>query len=415
MRDALGWIEEQEPALCRRIAAWAEISSGTFDRDGIHELGESVEALAAPLCDRVERVPLAPFETVDDDGTRVSTPLGDAWIYRRRPDAARQVLLAVHLDTVFGVDHPFRAVTGPVTDDPELPGRRILRGPGVCDAKGGLALLWAALEAFERERPDDATGWTVLLNPDEEIGSPGSAPLLAAEAQDADFGLVFEPALPDGALAGARKGSGNFQLVARGRAAHVGRAFDEGRSAIHTLAALVHRLAVYGAETPGVIANVGFLRGGGAVNVVADFAIARCNVGVDDAEAQTRVETLLAAWCAEAGARDGVEVELHGGFASPPKPLAPGARQILDALTRCAEPLGIAIETRDTGGVCDGNKLAAAGLPNVDTMGPVGGNIHSEREYLDLDSLVPRAQLVASLLLGFARGSLELPRRQRKR
>ncbi len=411
MADALQWIADQDAAMCQRVAEWAEINTGTFNLEGIHRFGESVAVFAAPLCESVERIALPRFDWVEEDGLPRPVSLADAWVYRQRPAAPKQVLLVVHLDTVFGADHDFQAVSPITRADSELPGRRVMRGPGVSDAKGGLALLWAALEAFERGRDDDATGWTVLLNTDEEIGSPGSARLLAAEATRADFGLVFEPSLPDGALAGARKGSGNFTLVVRGHSAHVGRAFRDGRSAVHALAELIAEIAALGADRPGVIANTGFIRGGGAVNVVADFALARCNLRVETSEQQQAVEERLADLCKETESRHGVEVVLHGAFASPPKPLEAGHRSILEALRVCGEPLGVPVTWRETGGVCDGNKLAAAGLPNVDTLGPVGGNIHSDREYLDVDSLVPRAQLVASLLLRYARGELELPAR----
>lgn len=407
MENALQWIADQEGAMLQRIEQWAAINTGTFNVAGVHQLGEAVEAYASGFCDSAHRVALPPLELVDDTGALVPTPLADAWLYRRRPKAPRQLLLVVHLDTVFAKEHAFQRVTALTRNDPEQPGRRILRGPGVCDAKGGLALLWSALDAFERSRPDDTLGWTVLLNPDEEIGSPGSAALLAAEARRADFGLVFEPALEDGALVGARKGSGNFALVVRGKSAHVGRAFDEGRSAIHALVGLVGKLNALGVSHPGVIANTGFLQGGGAVNVVADFAMARFNIRVDDRELQREVEDQLTAWCEETRARDDVAVELHGGFGAPPKPLDARLRSLLEAVRNCGKALGIPIAWRDSGGVCDGNRLAAAGLANVDTLGPVGGDIHSEREYLDVDSLVPRAQLVTSLLFCHAHGELD--------
>ncbi len=396
--------------MCQRITRWSEINTGTFNLEGIHRLGALVEGVAAPLCDKKERVSLTPLHRVEENGELSSTNLGDAWLYRRRADAPRQVLLVVHIDTVFDKTHPFQHVSPTTLEDPELPGRRVMRGPGVSDAKGGLALLWTALEAFERARADDSTGWTVLLNPDEEIGSPGSAPLLEAEARRAELGLVFEPTLPDGQLAGARMGSANFDLVVRGRSAHVGRAFAEGRSAIHALATLISKITAWSATRSGVIANTGFVRGGSAPNVVADLAMARCNLRVRKASEMAEVEARLKAFSEEVGAADGVEITIRGGFSSPPKPLDDGTLAIFNALRRCGEDLGIPIGWRDTGGVCDGNKLAAAGLPNVDTLGPVGGNIHSEREYLDVDSLVPRAQLVASLLLRYAQGDLSLPR-----
>lgn len=394
--------------MVSRVVTWAQRNTGTFHTEGIHALGECVAREFGPLCGEVERIALAPHERFDDEGVLRALPLGVLWRFRQRPEAKRRFLLAVHLDTVFPPEHAFQRVGEVTRDDPMAPGRRVLRGPGVCDAKGGLAVLWTALEAFERFRDDDDTGWTVLLNPDEEIGSPGSAPFLAREAARADLGLVFEPALPDGAVVAARKGSGNFSFVARGRGAHVGRAFSEGRSAIHALGDLSQRVAALNRDA-GVVANVGFIRGGGAVNVVADFAIARCNIRVETSAQQHEVEAQLARWCTELEAAHDLQIELQGAFLSPPKTLGRAGVALLESFRDCGDRLGIPIVWRDTGGVCDGNKLAAAGLPNLDTLGPVGGGLHSEDEYLDVDSLVPRAQLVAQWMLDYARGVWTLP------
>src|SRR5699024_10097808 len=149
-----------------------------------------VASLYDSLGCNVQRHPLAPATGINDDGESRPRPLGDAFSFVQRPEAPVQVLLVGHLDTVFAPDHPFQSVR-------EIEGNR-LNGPGVADLKGGLIVMHAALEAIEQSPWRDAIGWRVLLNPDEEIGSPGSAPLLAEAAQHADAGLIFEPAMPDG-------------------------------------------------------------------------------------------------------------------------------------------------------------------------------------------------------------------------
>ncbi len=160
---------------------------------------------------------------------------------------------------------------------------------------------------------------------------------------------------------------------------------------------------------PGLIANVGFVRGGGAVNVVSDLALARINVRVAERGGPEWVEERLAGLCAAIEAEHGVSIAIHGGFLSPPKLLGPAEQRLLESLRDCARDLGFDLDWRETGGVCDGNKLAAAGLPTLDTLGPVGGGLHSDAEFLDLDSLVPRAQLVALYMLRYARGAWALP------
>ena len=216
------WIEGQHARMRERIERWAAINSGSEHRAGIEAV--AVEAVAAlqELGADVSRVPLPAFGSVDDRGRPTAFETADAIVARVRPDAPRRVLLAIHLDTVFPADDPFQEV---VEIDEQT-----LGGPGVTDAKGGLAVMLAALGALEQAPASRQLGWTVVLNPDEEIGSPCSAGLLAQTAAEADYGLVFEPCLPDGSHICQRKGSGNFTVVVRGRTAHVGREFETNLS-----------------------------------------------------------------------------------------------------------------------------------------------------------------------------------------
>jgi len=398
----LRWLGEQRALLCGRVELWARINSGSLNRAGLEALAEQVASDFAPLGGSLERVPLPVFRGIDDAGEPFRAAMPEALMITRRPDAPRQVLLVIHLDTVFPADHPFQDVKHRAPD--------LLHGPGVADAKGGLAVMLAALEAFERSGAT-GLGWRVVLNPDEELGSPCSAGLLTELAARPDFGLVFEPTLPDGTMIHRRKGSGNFTVQVAGRAAHVGRAFRDGSSAVHALAAIVTAVAEINRDIPGAIANVGFVRGGGPVNVVADRAMARLNLRVDDGATQQAAEARLRRAIDEVEQREGVAVTLSGAFQSPPKPLSPPIQKLVDALEACARDLPLELSWRASGGVCDGNKLSAAGLPTLDTLGAQGGEIHSDREYLCLESLVPRAQLVATLLYRYARGEFAALRR----
>ncbi len=394
---AMQWIEGQEARMQRRIRRWATINSGSSHRAGIEAMACQAVAALQELGAEVTRMPLPAFASVDDRGEPSSFETADAIVARVRPGAPRRVVLAIHLDTVFAADDPFQDLS-------ELD-ENTLRGPGVADAKGGLAVMLAALAALERMPQKDQLGWTVVLNPDEEIGSPCSAPLLAETANEGDFGLVFEPCLPDGTLICKRKGSGNFTVVVRGRAAHVGREFDRGRSAIHALGRVIDQFAQLNDTIPGLIANTGFVSGGGAVNVVPAFALARLNLRVADRVQQEEAMERLEA-CLEAVRRScEVEIALQGGFQSPPKEMDAAMERLMGEVEHAGREVGVAVGWQESGGVSDGNKLAAAGLANVDTMGPRGGEIHSDREYLRLDSLVPRAQLCAAILARAALGA----------
>lgn len=393
---AMQWIKGQDARMQRRIRRWALINSGSTNRAGIEAVAVDAVSALEELGAEVTRVPLPAFASVDDRGEPHSFETADAIVARVRPRARRRVVLVIHLDTVFPPESSFQDLT-------EIDANT-LGGPGVADAKGGLAVMLAALAAFERSSRAAKLGWTVVLNPDEEIGSPCSAALLAEIAPEGDFGLVFEPCLPDGTLICKRKGSGTFTVVVRGRAAHVGREFDRGRSAIHALSQLIDRFAGLNESTPGLIANTGFVSGGGAVNVVPAFALARLNLRVEDSVQQREATEFIEAQLEEIRKKLEVDISLSGGFQSPPKGIDPAMERLMVELEQAGQQTGTAISWQASGGVSDGNKLAAAGLANVDTMGPQGGEIHSEREYLLLDSLVPRASLCFAILWRAASG-----------
>jgi glutamate carboxypeptidase len=399
--DALSRIDKQRTTMTERVIAWANINTGTDNLAGLNRLRADVAAAFAPLGAAAEEVALLPAADVGPGGEIVSRPLSPALRLTKRPEATKRVFLAIHIDTVYPADHPFQSVER--LDD------NTLRGPGVVDAKGGLAVLLTALEAFERSPFAEGLGWEVLINTDEEIGSVGSAPLLAEAARRNDVGLVFEPTLPDGAMVDRRRGVGNFAVVVHGRAAHAGRDFAGGRNAVVAAARVAVEVDALNATLPQVTLNVGYLAGGGVPNVVPDVAVCRINVRTTVPEDEPRVLEALRGILERAGGAEGIRLELHGAFTSPPKPVDAQMKTLMDHVATCGRDLGIPITWRSSGGACDGNKLAAAGLPTVDTLGPRGGDLHSPTEYLLLDSLIERAKLSALLLMKMGAGELALP------
>ena len=244
----------------------------------------------------------------------------------------------------------------------------------------------------------------MVINSDEEVGSPGSAALIEAAARGKAAALTYEPsALPDGTLAGARPGSGNFSFAIKGRSAHAGRNPEEGRNAVLAASDLALRLSR--AATPGLSVNPARIEGGGPNNVVPDRAVLRVNLRprtlVDLDRARGRIEAAVAMVAAE---RE-VLIHVHGGFGRPPKPLDPAAEKLFGLVRSCGADLGQQIGWQATGGVCDGNNIAACGVPVVDTMGVRGGAIHSADEYLIVASLEERARLSALTLLRLAEGN----------
>jgi len=387
-------------AMIARAVAWCGVNSGSRNLEGLERQRVRLAQAFAILPGQVESLALPPSREVAADGAERALPHADALRVVVRPQAPVQLVLTGHYDTVYGAESPFQHMA--VRPDGAL------HGPGIADMKGGVSLMLAALAAFEAHPEAGQVGYVVLLSPDEEIGSPASAPLLAQIAARAHVGMTYEPAMPDGALAAARKGSGNFHVAVRGAAAHAGRDFARGRNALAAAARLAAALDALNGVRDEVTVNIGRIDGGGPLNMVPDAAVTRFNIRVPDADAavwcQARIAEILAAVQG-----DGLTAVLHGGFTRPPKPFNAAQQQLFGAVVEVGGLLGQAVTWRPSGGVCEGNNLFAAGLPNVDTLGVRGGDIHSEAEYAWPDSFVERAQLSALMLCKMASGEIDAP------
>ncbi len=394
----------REALLCDRAAAapmetqlraWAATNSGTGNLAGLANVARELADAFSALPGAVELVEPARVTAIDREGAENEIAHGRHLVVRVRPDAARRVLLTGHMDTVFAADHPFQTLT-------DLPDG-VLNGPGTADMKGGIAVMLAALRALEAE--GSTLGYDVMINSDEETGSASSSALIAEMARGKVAALTYEPAaLPDGTLAGARPGSGNFSFSITGRAAHAGRNPQDGRNAIVAAADLVLRLSTLRRE--GLSVNPARIDGGGPNNVVPDRAIVRVNLRPATPELEAEAKAALQAAVAAVSVEHDVSIHAHGGFGRPPKPLTPAAENLFGLVRDAGRDLGQSISWKATGGVCDGNNIAACGVPVVDTMGVRGGAIHSDQEYVILASLGERAALSALTLARLAEGRL---------
>ncbi len=405
-QTVLDEVAARGTAIVDRAVAWSNLNSGSRNSGGLNAVLSVLEAEASRLSAQTVRVPTMASTTVGDDGAVRVEAHADALMLTARPEAAIQVVLTGHYDTVYPSDSGFQTVVARPDG--------ALNGPGIADMKGGISVMMAALEAFETHPDRDRIGWTVLLSPDEEIGSPASAPLLARLGAAGHVGMTYEPALADGTMAGARKGSGNYHLVVSGKAAHAGRAFDEGRNAVAGAAIIAAALHGLNGRREGVTVNVAKISGGGALNVVADNAVIRFNVRVPDAQS--------AAWITDAVAEialtppfEGLTLDLHGGMTRAPKPMDASQTALFEAVRETGALLGQPIAWKSSGGVCEGNNLHAAGLPNIDTLGVRGGDIHSDREFAWPDSFVERAQLSTLILCKLASGEIDAQHLKRLR
>ena len=393
-------VADRGVEIVNRAVAWADIPSGSRNFGGLEEQRIALAQVLGGLPGALETVPLAPTVEVDAAGREVALAHPDALRLTVRPEAPVQVVLTGHYDTVYAADSAFRHVS--TRNDGAL------HGPGIADMKGGLSVMLAALEAFEGFDGRDALGYRVLLSPDEELGSPASRALLAELGRLGHVGLTYEPALGDGALAAARKGSGNFHVLIIGKAAHAGRDFLSGRNAVAAAARLATRLADLNGGREGVTLNVARIDGGGPLNVVPDTAVLRFNVRAPQPAdldwAQAQIEAAVAA-----AQGDGLIARLFGGFTRPPKPFVAAQQRLFEAIAETGGMIGQEIAWAASGGVCEGNNLFAAGLPNADSLGVRGGAIHSDQEHAWPDSFVERAQLSALILMRLATGEIDGP------
>lgn len=398
-KEVLHSLSSRQLTMVEQLHQFCEINSGTENLQGLATMHQLLKAAFETIADRIETHTLAPFNLINMAGELITQRCGDALLIRKRPQLKRRILLCGHMDTVFAAEHPFQTLR--YIDDNQI------NGPGVADMKGGLIVMLQALTAFEETEIASDLGWDVLINADEEIGSPASGALFADIASHYQAALVYEPAMtPQGTLAKNRRGSGKLTLVATGKAAHVGRAFNEGRNAICYLAEAVTAIHALNGKQDGITINVGKIAGGEALNVVPAQAVAKLDVRIGKAEDEFWVRQALNQIMNRMKRQD-YSLHLHGEFGRPVKRVCPATERLFRRIQQAGQSFGLSIDWQDSGGCCDGNNLAHAGVPVIDTLGVRGGNIHSPNEFILLDSLVERTALTTLLLLDLARGGLE--------
>jgi glutamate carboxypeptidase len=381
--------------MLREVQDWAAINTGTANITGLDRMAGVLADAFSTLPGEVELVEPAKVTAISSEGQEFEKPHGKHMVLRVRPEAERRFVLTGHMDTVFPADHPFQEVSW--LDD------ETINGPGTADMKGGLNVILHALRTFETLEGSDRVGYDVMINSDEETGSLASRGLIEELARGKYAALTYEPsALPDGTLAHARGGTGNYSITFTGRSAHAGRNPHEGRNAIVAASDLVLRIKALEAED--ITVNPAKIDGGSANNVVPDLAVLRFNIRPKSTEAMHRFDSDLNALLRTIEAEHEVGVHRHGGVTRPPKPVDEKAQRLFDLVKACGAQLGQQIGWKPTGGVCDGNNIAATGVPVVDTMGVRGGAIHSTDEFMIVPSLKERAALSALVLAKLSTG-----------
>lgn len=392
-------LKNTQDAMVHQLHHFCEINSGTTNLSGLMRMTQALSDAYQPIADSIEVKKLSPLSTISMSGEPAIQNCGDALFIRKRPHLKRRILLSGHMDTVYPADSSFQKLT--YIDNNQV------NGPGVADMKGGLIVMLHALAAFEQHEQSIQLGWDVLINSDEEIGSPASSIMFDQLAALYQAALVYEPAMTaTGTLAKNRKGSAKYTLVATGKAAHAGRAFSEGRNAICYLAEAICEIYALNGKRDGVTINVGKIAGGEALNVVPDKAVAKLDIRISHPDDEQWIRNAFHE-IQNKLKRPDYSLTIEGTFGRPVKRVCAGTERLFHRVQTLGKELGLAIDWKDSGGCCDGNNLAGHGLPVLDTLGVRGGNIHSHEEYILLDSLAERATLSSLLLLDLAQGGLE--------
>ncbi|MCH9681528.1 MAG: M20/M25/M40 family metallo-hydrolase [Deltaproteobacteria bacterium] len=390
---------EQVPFLRSLV----DTPSHTAARDDVEAAAKLVDAKAQQLGLAVERTPDPEQRFADHRVFR--TPATEA--------DARSLALVGHIDTVFPRSMGFLAMTR--DDGPAGPGTGdIVRGPGTLDMKSGLSAVLFAMQAVRHAAPQqwERLRLRFLLNSDEEVGSPSSAPMFERVAPLLTGALVFEAGRTEDRIVTCRKGSARFEFVVEGRSAHAGNQHQEGVNAIAVLAHLVLRAEAITDYARGVTVNVGIIEGGTAKNTVPDRA--RCVIDsrfltvADAREVVARMEALAADPFGDTPVEPRLreaKVVLVGGVARPPMEAIEGTQALRLRYERHAAATGLQVgEAPLQGGGSDANLLAALGVPCIDGLGPHGKFFHNPREWSSLSSLQRRTQALATLLAEEAAG-----------
>jgi glutamate carboxypeptidase len=371
------WLASQKETMLDLLRDLVNIDSGSYDHAGVEAVGERLARFYEEMGLIVEREPhetFAPAIHVKLDDTRVNE---------------KPIVLMGHRDTVFPKGEagrrPFRIESGRAY------------GPGVVDMKGGLVLNAFVLAAFKRfgGAPAPLAG---LITADEEIASPSSRPVIERVARHARCVLNSEPGRPSGNIVTGRKGGVFMRFEVLGKAAHSGGNFEKGISAIGELA---HKIVAMHALTDlprGITVNVGVVSGGQSVNTTAPQAEGLIDLRYVKPADRTRALDALQAIvdrATVAGTRS--KLEIRGEFL--PLTATPASEELFASYRSAAADAGLTVEGEFAGGCADSGFTAGVGCPTLCAVGPVGANAHTPEEYLEVESLVPRAQALALTIL----------------
>ncbi|WP_342308403.1 M20 family metallopeptidase [Pseudomonas fluorescens] len=373
-QQALDWLADQRQAMEALLQRIVDTDSNSYDKAGVDAVGALLAAELEADGILLKRIPVDGF--------------GDVILAEVPGEPGKPVLLLGHRDTVFP--------KGTTTTRGYSRDANLAYGPGVADMKGGLVLNCFALMALKRagRLPYPVQ---VLYTGDEEIGSGSARPHIENAARAARAVLNTEPGRASGNVVNARKGGATLIIEVSGRAAHAGVNHADGASAIEALARKIVKLHALTDYPAGITTNVGLISGGTSSNTVAPSACARLDVRFIKLKHWDQIFSAIQAIVAEEELI-GTRAILKEATTFLPME-AHHSERLLHIYQQKARALGFSVEGEFTGGCADSGFTASLGIPTLCGLGPVGGKVHTDREYLELDTLVPRAQaLVATIL-----------------
>jgi glutamate carboxypeptidase len=376
MLPLVEWLRPCESAMTRLLGQFVRAESPSFDKTAVDRLGRIV---AAEWRRRGARVTILRQRERGDHLRAEWNPPGS--------QAGGQILVLGHLDTVYAL--------GTLARMPFRLSRGRAYGPGTFDMKGGLVIALSAVDALTGTGRVPQKRVVFLWTSDEEIGSGTSRDAIEREARQSDAVMVLEPASGlDGRVKTGRKGGGEIEIVATGRAAHAGLNPEDGINAIEEIALQIARISRWNQPSRGITVNAGVIEGGTRTNVIPEKA----RVVVDVRAARSGdMRTLERKFRALRPILRGAKLQIRGGFNRPPMERKNSAALYAQARA-LAKEMGVTLGEAYVGGGSDGNFTAALGVPTLDGLGAVGEGAHSPNEKILIRALPVRAALVAGLL-----------------
>ena len=369
------FLKDKEDEMLLLLESLVNIDSGSTNKKGIDKVSSILQKEYEKLGFIVE---------INNQEVQ-----GNHLVIRHKDAKAPTVMAVAHLDTVFAEGsakkRPFTIQEGRAY------------GPGVIDMKASHVVLLYALKSLHKKEQVGLENTLILLTSDEEIGSPTSKELIEKHTVNKKYALIMEPARQDGSLVTARRGAGEIALHVTGKAAHSGIEPQAGSSAIEELAQKIIKLHQLTDHEKGISVNVGLIEGGNTVNTIAPTAVAHVDLRISKIEQGEWLERKVKEIC-EVPDVEGTTIELIGGIERPPMVKNEQTIELLEVIKSVGDELGIEIKDIATGGGSDASFTSAKGIATIDGLGPIGGNAHSEEEYLEVASLVERTELLARII-----------------